>query len=155
MHKRNPEYRAPQNWTSFYTVLEGDDEGYSKCNICNLKFKSIVSHLRQIHFPEEFRCQTCEAVFRRKEAFDAHVLEHTHGKAFRCPICGREFSERKLLVCHLKTKKHREHPLAQSLEWLTKRARQNSLKGLDHDSNQINNALNSMAMDEISIFKVE
>ncbi|XP_055522735.1 zinc finger protein 83-like [Wyeomyia smithii] len=141
VHKRNPEYRAPQSWTSFYTPLEGENEGYSKCHVCNMKFKSIVAHLRQIHFPEEYHCQTCGAIFKRKEAYETHVLEHVQGKAFQCPICGREFSERKLLVCHLRTKKHKDHPLAKSLDWLARKRQNTRHKSEEQDSDLLDDVL--------------
>uniref|UniRef100_A0A1Q3F1R7 Putative c2h2-type zn-finger protein n=1 Tax=Culex tarsalis TaxID=7177 RepID=A0A1Q3F1R7_CULTA len=129
-HENDQNYQATQKWTQYYTVLEpepGAKEGaqrMKRCNLCGAVVQQIGTHLSNIHFPKEFRCTLCDAVFKRKETYESHVMEHEHGKAFKCPICGKEFSSRKLLICHLKTKQHRDHPLAQSLDWLyTKRER--------------------------------
>ncbi|XP_058444788.1 zinc finger protein 878-like [Malaya genurostris] len=124
-HKRDPNYRVPQSWKEYHTPLDGAEEGLSECKICGVKAKAIVWHMRTAHFPEQYRCDICEAVFKTKESLDGHIMVHTYGKAFQCPICEREFASKRLLQAHMKTKKHRDHPLAKSLDWL---AQMKSLK---------------------------
>ncbi|XP_058816867.1 zinc finger protein draculin-like [Topomyia yanbarensis] len=136
-HKRDPSYKPPQSYKEHYTLLDGADEGWSQCKICGTKFKgkTIFPHMRTVHFAQQYRCETCEATFKCKESYDAHVLEHAFGKTFRCAICGKEFSTKKFLVTHLKTKKHRDHPLAKNLDWLTAQAKdfKHKVEGTLHD----------------------
>ncbi|XP_058813351.1 zinc finger protein 782-like [Topomyia yanbarensis] len=122
-HEQNPNVKFSCGWKNYYTFVETEEDTkpenrMKKCNLCGVVVKSIGPHMHAVHFPQEFRCNLCEAVFKRKAAYDIHILEHEHGKAHRCPICGKEFSERKNLIAHLRTKKHRDHPMAKSLNLL-------------------------------------
>lgn len=119
-HLNNPKFEPQKNWTEYYTILEEDKHKprltqRKKCNLCGHVTRNIATHLGSKHFPTEYRCHICGAVFKKKASFEIHVQDHEHGKAHRCPICGREFSERRHLIEHLRTKKHREHPLAVAL----------------------------------------
>lgn len=121
-HIENPEFVGKKDWKEFYTVVEGEENKpglkLKKCNLCGAVARAIGTHLATVHFPNEFRCTICGITIKNKQRFETHVLEHENGKAHRCPICGREFSDRKNLIAHLRTKQHRDHPLAQSLDWL-------------------------------------
>ncbi|XP_065076209.1 zinc finger protein 836-like [Ochlerotatus camptorhynchus] len=121
-HVENPEYVSKKDWKKYYTVVEGESnkpgEKLKKCNLCGIISKAMGSHLSTIHFPPEFRCTICDMTFKKKQRYEIHVLEHENGKALQCPICSREFSDRKNLIAHLRTKQHRDHPLAKSLDWL-------------------------------------
>lgn len=118
-HIENPNYVASKDWKEYYTVIEGEENSpgtkLKKCNLCGAICKAMGVHLSMIHFPTEFRCQICDMTFKRKQVYDIHVLEHEYGKAHHCPICGREFSDRKNLYAHLRTKKHQDHPLAKAV----------------------------------------
>lgn len=122
-HINNPDFVSCKDWTEYYTVIEGQEDKPSgarlkKCNICGRVTSSMFFHLTSTHFPTDYHCETCGETFKRKSYYDAHVLEHKYGKAHQCPICGREFTLRRNLISHLRTKKHQDHPLAQSLDWL-------------------------------------
>ncbi|XP_055623935.1 zinc finger protein 69-like [Toxorhynchites rutilus septentrionalis] len=132
-HEENPSYKSTNNWKQYYTFVEGaegikDGVRLKKCGLCGTLTKAIGPHLSAVHFPKEFRCGQCDMTFKRKNTYDAHVFEHEYGKAYSCPICGRGFSEKKNLLIHLKTKKHRDHPMAQSLEWLNEKSAMTDVK---------------------------
>ncbi|EAT38071.1 AAEL010006-PA [Aedes aegypti] len=117
-HTENQDYVAAKDWKEYYVVLDGEQgkkDKLKKCNICGFVTRGMGTHLSTIHFPTEYRCKQCGMTFKRKQPFDIHVQEHEYGKAHHCPICGREFSERKNLLTHLRTKKHKDHPLAQAV----------------------------------------
>lgn len=121
-HETLPEGKEiSKDWKEYYTYV--DDESTNgvrrkKCNLCGIVVLGIGAHLTQVHFPKKFACDLCEAEFRDKRALAVHKLEHSKGKFLKCPICDREFTEPRYLMNHLKTKKHRDHPLAQNTEWL-------------------------------------
>ncbi|XP_065076208.1 zinc finger protein 182-like [Ochlerotatus camptorhynchus] len=121
-HVENPEYVGKKDWKEYYTIVEGEVNKpglkLKKCNLCGTISKAIGTHLSTVHFPPEFRCTICDMTFKKKQRYEIHVLEHENGKAHQCPICGREFSDRRNLIAHLRTKQHRDHPLAKSLDWL-------------------------------------
>ncbi|XP_058813352.1 zinc finger protein 182-like [Topomyia yanbarensis] len=122
-HEQNPNSKFTSDWKQYYTLLDGEEgtapkNRLKKCNLCGAVLKSISSHMNMVHFPKQYGCDLCNAVFKTETLLEIHVLEHKEGKAYRCPICDREFSEKKNLISHLKTKKHRDHPLAKCLDWL-------------------------------------
>lgn len=121
-HMENPEYVVKKDWKEYYTIVEGEENKpgvkLKKCNLCGLVSKAVGTHLATVHFPSEFRCTICGVSMKNKQRFEIHVLEHEKGKAQQCPICNREFSDRKCLIAHLRTKQHQGHPLAKSLDWL-------------------------------------
>lgn len=117
-HIENQGYVAPKEWKEYYTILEGEEgkkDKLKKCKLCGVVTRGMGTHLSTVHFPTEYRCKECGMTFKRKQTYDIHVQEHEYGKAHQCPICGREFSERKNLLTHLRTKKHQDHPLAQAV----------------------------------------
>lgn len=123
-HELNPKYTETMSnkWRQYYTV-EGEKGDQKKtCNLCGVVLGSAIRHhYTTKHFPEakrENRCEQCDATFKLKKDLEVHMLEHTLGKFLKCPICGKEFGEKRYLVWHMKTKKHRDHPLAQSLDWI-------------------------------------
>ncbi|XP_065076228.1 zinc finger protein OZF-like [Ochlerotatus camptorhynchus] len=117
-HVENPNYVATKDWKEYYTIVEGvvnkPGAKLKQCNLCGMVSKAMGTHLSTVHFPSEFRCKICDMVFKHKQRFEIHVLEHERGKAHKCPICAREFSDRRYLINHLRTKKHQDHPLADS-----------------------------------------
>ncbi|XP_065091101.1 zinc finger protein 260-like [Ochlerotatus camptorhynchus] len=121
-HIENPEYVVKKDWTEYYSIVEGQEEKQGakkkKCHLCGTVTTAMFFHLSSAHFPTEYRCTICGDIFKRKQTYDIHVLEHEYGKAHQCPICERKFSLRKNLIAHLRAKKHQDHPLAQSLDWL-------------------------------------
>ncbi|XP_065076232.1 zinc finger protein 260-like [Ochlerotatus camptorhynchus] len=121
-HIENPDYVATKDWSEYYTIVEGEEGKpgikMKKCNLCGLVCTTMSVHLSMVHFPTEYRCKICGATFKRKQTHDVHVSKHDNSNAYQCPICNREISDRKNLIAHLRTKQHRDHPLAQSLEWL-------------------------------------
>ncbi|XP_058444787.1 zinc finger protein draculin-like [Malaya genurostris] len=117
-HEDDPNYKAPQSWKEYYVQLDGAEEGFCLCKICGVKVKAIAWHMRSAHFQTDYNCEICGAVFKKKQTYDGHIQAHIFGKEFRCIICGRGFSTKDLLLTHLKTKKHRDDPMAQDLEWL-------------------------------------
>ncbi|XP_055613787.1 zinc finger protein 333-like [Uranotaenia lowii] len=153
-HEKNENYQSPGRWTQFYVDAPPDEvptpgalKKY-KCLICNCITTAIGGHLRKKHFPEEYRCSKCGEVFNDRQRLKVHVLEHEQGPAFRCPICGREFSLKKNLICHLKTKKHADHPLAQSLEWLGVGVRSSGASGGgSSDKSKVEPGESSMALE--------
>lgn len=116
-HLADESYEPTNKWTPYYSIVPGE-EGLKeqvrrkKCNLCGAIVRVIGAHLIALHFPTEYRCELCNAVFKRKQIYELHMKEHENGKAHSCPICDKKFSERKLLITHLKTKQHREHPAA-------------------------------------------
>lgn len=134
-HGEDPTYVGKTYWKDYYTVVEGQENKpglkLKKCNICGAISKAIGTHLSAVHFPSEFRCTICGMTFKNKQRFEIHVIEHEKGKAHRCPICGREFSDKKNLIAHLRTKQHRDHPLAKSLDWLKINATHSNTKKLE------------------------
>uniref|UniRef100_A0A8D8BHP4 Zinc finger protein 714 n=1 Tax=Culex pipiens TaxID=7175 RepID=A0A8D8BHP4_CULPI len=122
-HAEVPNFNArmKSNIRSYYTLVESADGGppKKKCNQCDLVVSNISMHLKYKHFPRAtYPCEQCEREFRDIKSLSVHKLEHTVGKFLKCPICDREFNERRNLLSHLKTKQHRDHPLAQRLDWL-------------------------------------
>lgn len=123
-HELNPNYTATMSnhWRQYYTV-EGEKGAQTRtCTLCGDVLGSAVGkHYTTKHFPEakrENRCEQCDTTFKLKKDLEVHMLEHTLGKFLKCPICAKEFTEKRYLVWHMKTKKHRDHPLAQSLDWI-------------------------------------
>lgn len=117
-HVENKNYVATKDWREYYTVLDGqEDKLYKskKCKICGIVTTNIAPHLTKAHFPTEYRCEICDKTFKTKPTFTAHMDVHVHGKVYKCPICGREFNEKRNLISHLRTKKHRNHPLAREI----------------------------------------
>ncbi|XP_058813348.1 zinc finger protein 37-like [Topomyia yanbarensis] len=139
-HERDPNGKFSSVWKDNYTLLDAEEgtkpgDRLKKCNLCGLVVKYISHHMRTVHFPKEYRCDLCDAVYKSKYLFQTHVQEHEHGKAIQCPICGKGCSEKKNLIAHLKTKKHRDHPLAKSLDWLgVKRASGTGVRVQKNDS---------------------
>ncbi|XP_029717207.2 zinc finger protein 836 [Aedes albopictus] len=125
-HLDHPDLEPKNDWKEYYTIVDKATK-QRKCNLCGMVTTAIGSHLARVHFPTEYRCKVCDQAFKSKQTCEVHELAHEYGKAFHCPICAREFSERKLLICHLRTKQHQDHPLA--LEMLgtvrTKRGEKN------------------------------
>uniref|UniRef100_A0A8D8CU77 Zinc finger protein 567 n=2 Tax=Culex pipiens TaxID=7175 RepID=A0A8D8CU77_CULPI len=123
-HELKPNYTETMSnhWRQYYTVEGEKGSEVRTCTLCGLVLgKAIGKHYTNKHFPQakrDHRCDQCSAVFRHKKDLEVHVLEHTHGKFLKCPICGKEFAEKRYLVWHMKTKKHKDHPLAQSLDWI-------------------------------------
>lgn len=119
-HETIPEWKEFSNeWKQYYTYVDGENgEKLKKCNLCGVVLKSISTHLNHVHFPKRYKCTQCDAEYRLRKALEVHLFEHSVGKFLKCPICDREFSEKKFLQVHLKTKKHRDHPLAQNTAWL-------------------------------------
>ncbi|XP_062535850.1 zinc finger protein 37 homolog [Armigeres subalbatus] len=137
-HAENPDYVATKDWKEYYDYVEGESEGgakLKKCKLCGVVTRNMISHLTSIHFPSEFRCEICGATFKRKNTYDIHVLEHEHGKAVQCPICNREFSDRRLLLAHLRTKQHRDHPIAKSVLSTVRRTKNSKPKEANTDEN--------------------
>ncbi|XP_055613785.1 uncharacterized protein LOC129760208 [Uranotaenia lowii] len=129
-HENNDNYQPAKRWIQYYQQItpEGTpaSERKFKCLICRDILKQIGTHMRRKHFPEKHQCDQCKEVFHDKALLRVHVLEHEQGPAHRCPICGREFSLKKNLVVHMRTKKHADHPLAKSLDWLMVRKKSGS-----------------------------
>ncbi|XP_055525115.1 zinc finger protein 37 homolog [Wyeomyia smithii] len=122
-HEQNPDYKSSKDWRQYYTFVEASSGLQSsgrlkKCNLCQEVVKSIGVHLKNMHFSDPFSCNLCGAAFKRRDFYDMHMLEHKHGKMYQCPICNKEFYMKRLLLAHLKTQKHRDHPLAKNLDWL-------------------------------------
>lgn len=113
-HAKDAGYQASNRWTKFYTLIDSGEGGAKKkqCTLCQAIVGAIGPHMTSVHFPQKYRCDVCAAEFGSKASYAIHVAEHEKGKAHRCPICEKEFSVRKLLLTHLKTKKHRDHPLS-------------------------------------------
>ncbi|XP_053697658.1 zinc finger protein 12-like isoform X2 [Sabethes cyaneus] len=90
-HEQDPNSKFSSDWKNYYTeVITGDNPKPSKkCNLCGAVVKAISPHMRSVHFPKEYRCNLCEAVYKSKGTYDAHVMEHKFGKAYRCPICAK------------------------------------------------------------------
>ncbi|XP_058464552.1 zinc finger protein 836-like [Malaya genurostris] len=138
-HEKDPNSKFSYDWKEYYTYVEAEvgskpESRLKKCNLCGTVVKAISPHMLTVHFPKEYRCELCDAVFKRKTLFNIHMFEHEHGKAYKCPICGKEYSEKKNLLSHLKTKKHRDHPLAKSLDWLdAKRAPNTKVQVIRND----------------------
>ncbi|XP_058813347.1 zinc finger protein 33A-like [Topomyia yanbarensis] len=151
-HEQDPNSKFSRDWKEYYTFVEAEEgtkpeNRLKKCNLCGAVLKSIGHHMRSMHFPTEYRCTICGVVYKRKSTLETHILEHEHGKAYRCPICGKECSEKKNFIAHLKTKKHRDHPLAQSLDWLDTNSAsvpEVQVKKYDSDSEQSDSSRNTM-----------
>ncbi|XP_062535851.1 zinc finger protein 700-like isoform X1 [Armigeres subalbatus] len=138
-HVNNPDFEPKKDWKDYYTVIEGDDSDSTlkklkKCTLCGVITRAITTHLSAVHFPTEHRCETCGMTFKIKQIYNIHVREHENGKAERCPICGKEFSERKNLYSHLRTKKHRDNPLAQQILSTVRPKKLTGLWGMNFDS---------------------
>ncbi|XP_037031941.1 zinc finger protein 707-like [Bradysia coprophila] len=96
-----------------------------KCHITNVHVKGIEpgkqahpkkqlsskaalkSHMDSKHSDDreskaQFQCETCDKVFKRKQALTSHVILHS-GKKFDCTECGQSFSHPDYLS------KHRRH----------------------------------------------
>ncbi|XP_065080537.1 zinc finger protein 761-like [Ochlerotatus camptorhynchus] len=111
-HTRNPNYKAKQNWTQYYTPLEGEEglkKKKCKCHICGKITRKITEHLRSIHFPVKFGCEICGKSFKLKNNYQHHLTTHEYGKSHQCPICKRTFANKRQLVHHKRTK-HRDQP---------------------------------------------
>ncbi|XP_058464450.1 zinc finger protein OZF-like isoform X2 [Malaya genurostris] len=120
-HEQHPDVKFSSDWKKYYEIVESEDgTKLKKCNLCGTVCKAIARHMHSVHFPTEYRCDQCDTVFKDKKAYEIHVWVHEHGKAYECPICGKKTSEKRNLIAHLKTKKHRDHPLSKSLDWLDK-----------------------------------
>lgn len=84
--KNGQNYQTTQKWTKNYTVLEpkpGVKESAQHmklCNICGAVVQQACTHLSNTNFPKEFCCTLCEAVFKHRETYESHVMEHEHGK---------------------------------------------------------------------------
>ncbi|KXJ83435.1 hypothetical protein RP20_CCG006555 [Aedes albopictus] len=133
-------YVATKDWKEYYTILEGQEgkmNKQKKCKLCGIITVNMGAHLGNIHFPTVYQCEICDATFKGKTTYTAHVQEHEHGKAHQCPICEREFTERRNLISHLRTKKHRDHPLAQAMLGVSSTAKtEKSNWGTDDDDSQ-------------------
>ncbi|KAG4070430.1 hypothetical protein HA402_005662 [Bradysia odoriphaga] len=81
-----------------------------ECNLCKKQLSSkaaLKSHMDSKHsdgreLKEQFHCETCDKVFKRKQSLTSHVILHS-GKTFDCTECGRFFSHPDYLS------KHRRH----------------------------------------------
>ncbi|XP_055613783.1 zinc finger protein draculin-like [Uranotaenia lowii] len=122
----NGKYQPAQRWTEYYDEVldpgkpkpKNPGDRRFKCRLCNAVIKQVGSHMRNAHFPEQHSCEKCGDVFRNRKLLQIHVLEHEQGPAHQCPICAKQFSLKKNLIVHLRTKMHAGHPLTESLDWL-------------------------------------
>lgn len=114
IHLDNPDYEPKNDWKEYYTVVDKGTK-LRKCNLCGLITRAIGIHLGKVHFPTDHKCKICGMTFKSKQSCTVHEQKHDSNNAVQCPICDKEFAERKLLICHLRTKKHQDHPLALQL----------------------------------------
>uniref|UniRef100_A0A1Q3F652 Uncharacterized protein n=1 Tax=Culex tarsalis TaxID=7177 RepID=A0A1Q3F652_CULTA len=123
-HELKPNYTKTMSnhWKQYYTVQGEKGSETKTCNLCgDVLGKAIRKHYTTKHFPQakrKHRCDQCNAAFKHKKDLEVHMLEHSQGKFLKCPICGKEFAQKRYLLLHMKTKKHKDHPLAQSLDWI-------------------------------------
>lgn len=80
------------------------------CQICSTQFKSeeyLQRHMRYKHgaTAKIFRCDTCQATFRKEDLFALHQCNVTiapteNTKMIQCETCGKEFSRKQTLLKH-------------------------------------------------------
>lgn len=66
--------------------------------------EAIDEILKQVLKKETFKCQFCSKVYKRKESYENHVLNHQRSKEFTCQICGTtNFKNKRALSVHQAT----------------------------------------------------
>lgn len=98
--------------------LDTEESQISKsisCHLCQHEFGSRQS--LYVHFKEQhsehgrpFKCDFCQATFKRKSHLDDHVSSHTGETRYTCKYCEAKFTRAKQLMRHRRSC-HKEYPL--------------------------------------------
>lgn len=79
------------------------------CTLCKLRFKTeekLKKHEEKFHQTEEnrpFKCEDCQATFKRNEHLRAHALyKHSEKRPFSCPECLLSFRQRGEYNIHMR-----------------------------------------------------
>ncbi|XP_019554389.3 zinc finger protein ZFP2-like [Aedes albopictus] len=98
--------------------LNADDSQIARsvsCHLCRNEFgtrQSLYVHFKEQHSEHgrPFKCDLCQATFKRKSHLDDHVSSHTGEVRYACKFCGEKFLRAKPLMRHRKNC-HKEFPL--------------------------------------------
>ncbi|XP_019869816.2 PR domain zinc finger protein 15 [Aethina tumida] len=72
------------------------------CEVCTKTFTMLRSfnvHMKT-HGDPEFKCETCDKMFWRKDILKNHMRLHTGVLEFVCDMCDKKFKTKTLLYCH-------------------------------------------------------
>ncbi|KAL4224434.1 hypothetical protein ACF0H5_017886 [Mactra antiquata] len=88
-----------------YTVVKGTD-GSLSCPLCEYKGASI-SRLRKhftLHTGKAYRCNMCERSYTEEYKLKEHIqVKHEKSIHFKCQICSRDFTSKGGIKYHMKT----------------------------------------------------
>lgn len=79
------------------------DKDY-KCDTCEKTFTrkdNLNVHLQRHAEIKSYRCETCEKTFYSREAIKNHLEQHREIKPFKCKLCKKCFSRKSMLTRHL------------------------------------------------------
>ncbi|XP_058448096.1 oocyte zinc finger protein XlCOF26-like isoform X2 [Malaya genurostris] len=79
------------------------------CQSCGKQFRTthgLNRHMRTHNEERKFKCSYCTLTFVKESSRDTHHLTHTKERPYICPKCSADYSNRRLLVNHIK----RKHP---------------------------------------------
>lgn len=86
------------------TIHQPREMGQVQCNECGkwlMNKRCLRTHMI-LHSNQEFKCDHCEYLTKKKVLLNRHVIsQHTNDKPFKCNMCDRTFKMKRALTIHL------------------------------------------------------
>lgn len=108
--KLNDEWNGTDNsFACGQSHIEAEEQSQLEtkaCHVCGLLFhkdSELVRHMNEIHLREKaFKCPVCRREFARRDHMVMHVRIHTGEKPHKCLFCRKSFAQRSNLNVHMR-----------------------------------------------------
>ncbi|XP_028134748.1 uncharacterized protein LOC114329750 isoform X2 [Diabrotica virgifera virgifera] len=95
-------------------LLGGEGEILHSCHVCQKQLKAVecITHLSQHLAADQYTCEKCGRIFKKKQFLLSHLVVHNEDLPYKCDTCGKGFLGEMNYNCHLLTHKDDELPHA-------------------------------------------